>query len=88
MATEIKIKKRTIWDRIWYPKEEDFIGFKVFQMISIPLLVVLYIAVNIFLDSPIWTFLMIFWLIAVVALGLIASFRYKIINPTKDKNVS
>ena len=88
MTPEVKIKKRTIWDRIWYPNEEDFISFKVLQMISIPLLMVLSIAVNIFLESPIWTFLMIFCLIVVVTLGLIASFRYKIIDSTKDKNSS
>ena len=88
MEPEVKINKRTIWDRIWYPNEEDFISFKVFQMISIPLLMVLSIAVNIFFESPIWTFLMAFWLIVAVALGLIASFRYKIIESTKEKNSS
>ena len=88
MAPEVKIKKRTIRDRIWHPKEEDFISFKVFQMISIPLIMVLSIAMSIFWESPIWTLLMIIWLFVALGLGLIASFRYKIINSTKDKNSS
>jgi hypothetical protein len=88
MKPEIKMNKRTIWDHIWYPNEEDFIGFKVFQMISIPVIMVLSLVVNIFLKSAIWNSLMFFWVIVVVALGLITSLRYKIINPTKDKNGS
>jgi hypothetical protein len=80
--------KRTLWDRIWHPNEEDFISFKVFQMVSIPLLMVLALAVNIFLKSSIWTFLLFFCLLVIVVLGLVPSIRFKIISPTKDKKGS
>jgi hypothetical protein len=79
------LKKKAIWDRIWYPDEKDFIRFKVFQMISIPLIMVFILIVNIFLESRIWTFLMLAWLLVAVALGAVASIRFKMINPPKGQ---
>ena len=88
MNPETQKTKRALCYRLWNPNEEDFISFKVFQMVSLPLLMVLGVIVSIFLKSPIWTFLLIFCLSVVAVLGLVPSIRFKIINPTKDKKCS
>jgi len=88
MNPETQKNKRTIWDRIWNPTEENFISFKVFQMVSLPLIMILAVTVGIFLKSSIWTFLLLFCLLVVVVLGLIPSIRFKIISPAKEKKSS
>ena len=85
MKSEFSESARTIWDLIWYPREEDVIGFRVFQMISIPIIMVLTIVLNIFVKSSTWIFLMLAWLLITILLWSVASIRFKIINPPKKE---
>lgn len=75
---------RTFWGRIWYPTEEDVIGFRVFQMISIPLIMVITVVINIFIRSATFTYLMMAWLILSVIMWVVASIRFKQLN-TQNK---
>jgi len=79
---------RNIWKRIWYPNQEDVIGFRVFQMISIPAIMVLSIAVSIFIKSVTWNYLMLAWLLLAMLLWAVASIRFKKISPINDKEIS
>ena len=85
MNLEAENNGRNIWKRIWYPKQEDVIGFRVFQMISIPVIMVLSIVVNIYTRSATWNFLMMAWLLVAILLWAVASIRFKKINPIKDE---
>jgi hypothetical protein len=85
MNLETENNGRNIWKRIWYPKQEDVIGFRVFQMISIPVIMVLSIVVNIYTRSATWNFLMMAWLLVAILLWVVASIRFKKINPIKDE---
>ena len=81
-------KARNIWKRIWYPNQEDVIGFRVFQMISIPAIMVLSIVVSIFIKSVTWNYLMLAWLLLAILLWAVASIRFKKISPINDKEIS
>ena len=85
MNLESENNARNIWKRIWYPTQEDVIGFRVFQMISIPVIMVLSIVVNIYIRNATWNFLMIAWLLVAILLWAVASIRFKKINPIKDE---
>lgn len=76
---------RNIWKRIWYPDQEDVIGFRVFQMISIPASMVLSIVVNIFIRSSTLNFFIITWLLVGILMWAVASIRFKKINAIKDE---
>ena len=87
MKADTSNKKRPFSDRIWYPSEEDYIAFKVFQMISIPLIMILGVLVTVFLENLIWTFFIFLWFFIAFGLGLITSARYNAISSTKkEKN--
>jgi hypothetical protein len=87
MDTEDKKGKRTIRERIWYPKEEDFISFKVFQMISAPVIMIVSVVLGIITKSWIWYYFILSWIVVSGALGIIASIRFKIIRPAnKQRN--
>ena len=88
METELNIKNRTLWNRIWFPNEEDYIALKVFQMISIPLTMILIVVVSIFLRSSTLIYILYSWFIIAFALGLIVTLRHKKIIPKKDKKGS
>ena len=90
MPDEFESQKnaRNIWKRIWYPNQEDVIGFRVFQMISIPAIMVLSIVVNIFIKSATWNYLMLAWLLLAILLWAVASIRFKKISPINDKEIS
>jgi hypothetical protein len=88
MDAEDKRSKRTIWERIWYPKEEDFISFKVFQMISAPVIMIVAVVLSIFTNNYMWYYLLLSWIIVSVALGIIASIRFRIIRPTNNQKNS
>ena len=73
--------KRTLWNRMWNPTEEDFISFRVFQMVSIPVSMVLALVFNMFLKNSKWiVFLSLGLLVVIVVLGLVPSIRFKIIE--------
>ena len=76
-------RKRNIWDRIWYPKEEDVIGFRVLQMISLPIIMLLNIVLAIFTKNSKWVFLMLSWFILSLLLWIFASVRFRMIKPPK-----
>ena len=83
MKPEITTSKKGIWNRIWYPSEGDVVGFRVFQMISIPAGMVLALVPAIFITSRVWTFLMLAWVFISIFLWAVASIRFRIINPLK-----
>ena len=86
MKSEFTTAKKAFWNRVWYPREEDVVGFRVFQMISIPVGMAFALVLAIFIKSRIWTFLMFAWLFISILLWVVASVRFKIINPaTKRK---
>lgn len=85
---ESQKNERNIWKRIWYPNQEDVIGFRGFQMISIPAIMVLSIVVNIFIKSATWNYLMLAWLLLAILLWAVASIRFKKINPINNKEIS
>ncbi len=74
---------RKILDHLWYPTEEDIVGFKVFQMVTIPLSLLLIIVLYIFTKSGGWSILMWFWLFVAVILKIIASLRFRTLNSLK-----
>ena len=75
---------RKIWDHIWYPTEEDILGFKVFRMITIPLSMLFLIIINIFSKSGIWSLLMFIWLVSAITLRIIATTRCNKLNKVKQ----
>ncbi len=85
---ESQKNERNIWKRIWYPNQEDVIGFRGFQMISIPAIMVLSIVVNIFIKSATWNYSMLAWLLLAILLWAVASIRFKKINPINNKEIS
>ncbi|MDJ0817783.1 MAG: hypothetical protein QNJ58_16355 [Desulfobacterales bacterium] len=87
MKDDTSNKKRPFSDRIWYPSEEDYIAFKVFQMISIPLIMILGVLVTVFLENLIWSFFIFLWFFVALGLGLITSARYNAINSTNKKRI-
>jgi hypothetical protein len=85
MKLETENNGRNIWKHIWYPKQKDVIGFRVFQMISIPVIMVLSIVVNIYTRNATWNFLMMAWLLVAILLWVVASIRFKKINAIKNE---
>jgi hypothetical protein len=88
MSVEPNKSKRTIWNCIWYPTEVDFIRFKVFQMVAIPALLIITVVLSIATKSSFWTYITLPILAVVVLLSLVATFRFKIISPTRDRENS
>ena len=88
MEPESTTTKKAVWNRIWYPSGEDVIGFRVFQMISILVSMVLTLVLAIFVKSRVWTLLMFAWLFISIILWAIASIRFRIINPAKRQTGS
>jgi hypothetical protein len=88
MSVEPNNSKRTIWNCIWYPTEDVFIRFKVFQMVSIPALLIITVVLSIATKSSFWAYLSLPILVVVVLLSLVATLRFRIISPTKDRENS
>jgi uncharacterized membrane protein len=84
MTSPSEITKRNILNRLWNPKQEDVIAFRVFQMVSIPIIMVLSIVAGIFSGSAIWFFIAMGWLVMAIILYLVSSIRFKINNSISD----
>ena len=77
MKSRSKTKKRNFLDHFWNPTKGDVAGFRVLMMVSIPIAMLLAIAVGNVTGDAIWFNLAMGWLVLVIALYAIASKRYK-----------
>jgi hypothetical protein len=75
----MKNSKR-VWEHVWYLTEEDLLGFKVFQIITIPLSLLLIMVLYIFTKSGAWSILMWFWLFVSIGLRIVSSLRFSALN--------
>ena len=84
MTSHSEMTKRNIFNRLWNPTQEDVIAFRVFQMVSTPITMVLSIVAGIFSGSAIWFFVAMGWLVIAIILYVVSSIRFRIKNPISD----
>ena len=79
---------RTLWERIWYPTEEDVSYCRAFHIASTASSMLLMAVVSIFSKSRIWFVLFFALIIVSFVIRQIALFRYSQIQRTNNRENS